>query len=231
MFEWLTRLVSARKQVRRLKKFERAQAWSGGKSITEAFEGIYRDGKWGQGPSGEKFWSGNGSKSDFSVQYEDFVVKFLAQHPSLESVVDIGCGDFQVSQRLLKKLKRTITYTGCDVVAPLIVHNRQAYGASGVVFVQLNAVEQDPPQGDVVIIRQVLQHLSNAQISAILDRVKRLFKVAIITESQPKSPKQPNLDIKHGIATRIALGSGVCIEEPPFNLQVSEVLDVDHTVD
>ena len=217
-------------RVRWLEKFERAQAWSGGKSVADAFEGIYRDGKWGQGPDGEAYWSGNGSQPDFSAQYEAFVADFFERNPSLSSIVDIGCGDFQVSGRLLSRLGEAITYTGCDVVAPLIAHHQETYGTPRVRFVQLNAVEEDPPAGDVVIIRQVLPHLSNAQAVAILERVRRLFKVVIVTESLPKPLKEANLDIVHGIATRIALGSGIYVDLPPFNLDVSEVLDVDHTV-
>ena len=35
----------------------------------------------------------------------------------------------------------------------------------------------------------------------------------------------PNLDIAHGIAVRLPLGSGVYIDAPPFSLTVTETVD------
>jgi hypothetical protein len=94
-----------------------------------------------------------------------------------------------------------------------------------VSFVTCNAAESDPPGADLVTIRQVLQHLSNADIARILERIRRLYRAAIITESLPTRPLAPNLDIRHGIAVRIPLGSGVYVDEPPFSLTVSQASD------
>lgn len=231
MLSWLTALKAKRKQQRRLAKFEAAQAWSRERSVQQAFEAIYAENKWGEAKDGAQFSSGNGSRPEFSAPYEDFVVAFLRKHPELTRLVDIGCGDFQVSGRILARLGANVSYTGCDIVRPLIAHHQEKHARHGVAFRVLNAVEEDPPAGDVVFIRQILQHLSNVQVAAILERAKRLFKVAIITESVPVALKTPNRDIVHGIATRIALGSGVMIDRPPYNLKVAESLEVRHSGD
>ena len=217
------------KQRRRLKKFASAQAWSDGRDLRETFEGIYSEAKWGAARDGSPFWSGNGSRPEFSAPYEDFVVGFLEQHPDIESVVDLGCGDFQVSRRILERLERTVFYTGCDIVRPLIHHHAERYGGPDTSFRIVNAVEEDPPAGDLVIIRQVLQHLSNEQARRVLERARRLFDVAIISESLPTRCRAPNLDIRHGIATRIALGSGIYVDEPPFSLPVAASIEVPHS--
>lgn len=223
-------LASWRKRRSRLRKFEEAQAWSKGRSLQEAFEGIYAEGKWGRAPDGvaQRFWSGNGSKPEYSLPYERFVADFLDRHSEIKTVVDIGCGDFQVSGRMLARLGRRIDYTGCDIVRPLIDHHTQAHAGPDRRFQVVNAVEEDPPRGDLVIIRQILQHLSNAQIARVLERARRLYGAAIITESLPVPAGAPNLDIVHGIATRIALGSGVWIEKPPFDLQIAENFEIAH---
>lgn len=231
MLSWLNDVMARRKRERRLAKFERAQAWSRQRTIQQAFEDIYAENKWGAARDGAQFSSGNGSRPEFSAPYEDFVVAFLDRHPELTRLVDIGCGDFQVSGRILARLGGRVTYTGCDIVRPLIQHHQQMHARDGVAFRVLNAVEEDPPAGDVVFIRQILQHLSNAQVAAILGRAKRLFKVAVITESEPVAMTAPNLDIVHGIATRIALGSGVLVDRPPYNLAVTESFEVRHSGD
>lgn len=220
-----------RKQRRRLEKFKAAQDWSRGLGLQETFEAIYRDGKWGRAPEGEaSFWSGNGSKPEYSEAYENFVVSFLERHPDITSLVDIGCGDFRVSSRILGRVGRSIDYTGCDIVRPLIAHHTDQHAAHNRRFMVLNAVEEDPLVGDVVTIRQILQHLSNAQITQVLERARRLYRAAIITESLPVACETPNRDIEHGIATRVALGSGVFIDQPPFDLTVSESFEISHSV-
>lgn len=231
MLSWLTALKAKRKEKRRLAKFETAQAWSRQRSVQEAFEDIYAGNKWGAAKDGSRFSSGNGSRPEFSAPYEEFVAGFLDRHPQLTRIVDIGCGDFQVSGRILARLTRPFAYTGCDIVRPLIAHHQEHHARPGVEFRVLNAVEEDPPSGDVVFIRQILQHLSNAQVAAILERARRLFKVAIITESEPVAMRAPNLDIVHGIATRIALGSGVVIDAPPYDLKPKESFEVRHSPD
>jgi hypothetical protein len=76
-----------------------------------------------------------------------------------------------------------------------------------------------------VFVRQVLQHLSNADITAVLERLQRCYKAAIITEAQPTQLTTPNVDIVSGNETRLPLGSGVYIDHPPHNLSVAEHLD------
>jgi len=228
MLQWWRAYKAKRKEQRRLQKFARAQAWSDGLGLQDTFERIYTENKWGAAEDGAQFCSGNGSKPGVSAEYEDFLVGFLSEHPEISSIVDIGCGDFQVSNRILSRLDRDIDYTGCDIVAPLIAAHQATHGTENRRFLHLNAVEQDPPATDLVTIRQILQHLSNDQAVAVLERAKRLYRCAIITESLPVPLKQPNLDIAHGIATRIALGSGIYIEEPPFSLTASEHFEVGH---
>ncbi|NJO33650.1 MAG: hypothetical protein HC869_11410 [Rhodospirillales bacterium] len=71
----------------------------------------------------------------------------------------------------------------------------------------------------------MLQHLSNADVQRVLERIKRLCRVAIIAESLPTRPVAPNIDIGHGIAVRIHVGSGVYIEQSPFSLNVVHAVD------
>lgn len=231
MLSTLRAIMSWRKQRRRLEKFKAAQDWSRGLGLQETFEAIYRDGKWGRAPEGQAaFWSGNGSKPEHSAAYEDFVVSFLQRHPDIASLVDIGCGDFRVSGRILQRVGRPIDYTGCDIVRPLIAHHNETQATSNRRFMVVNAVEEDPPRGDVVTIRQILQHLSNAQIAQVLERARRLYRAAIITESLPLSCGAPNRDIAHGIATRVALASGVFVDQAPFDLTVAENFELSHSV-
>jgi SAM-dependent methyltransferase len=222
---WIARVKAWRQARRRARKFARRQKWSEGLSVSETFEKIYAENKWGRAVNGSRFYSGNGSQPEKSRTYEDLVVDFINGNDDIRSWVDIGCGDFQVAGRILERLARPVTYVGCDVASNLVSHNSAKFGAPRVSFVTCNAAESDPPGADLVTIRQVLQHLSNADIARILERIRRLYRAAIITESLPTRPLAPNLDIRHGIAVRIPLGSGVYVDEPPFSLTVSQASD------
>jgi hypothetical protein len=71
--------------------------------------------------------------------------------------------------------------------------------------------------GDCVILRQVLQHLSNAEIQSILNKIK-FFKWLVLTEHIPIGDFVANLDIISGQGTRLKKQSGIDITKEPFNL-------------
>lgn len=67
---------------------------------------------------------------------------------------------------------------------------------------------------DLCVVRQVLQHLSNDQITRVLKRLQP-FKTAIVAEHHPARLLRPNLDKHTGADTRIEFDSGVYLEYPP----------------
>ena len=71
----------------------------------------------------------------------------------------------------------------------------------------------------------VLQHLSNSQIISILHKIKK-YKYVVITEHYPDPGVHfsPNKDKPHGPDTRIYDNSAVCLDLPPFNMQISKML-------
>jgi hypothetical protein len=88
-------------------------------------------------------------------------------------------------------------------------------------------VSRDPlPEGDIVTIREVFQHLSNDTILGALDNLRPKFKVAIITEAVPIKPAAPNLDIVSGYRTRDGRNSGVFLELAPFGLKILDRYEV-----
>lgn len=85
------------------------------------------------------------------------------------------------------------------------------------------------PDGDIVILRQVLQHLSNSEIHAILSKLDD-FKYLILTEHIPEGDFVPNVDIISGQGTRLKKQSGVDITAAPFEFKALEkrnILKVD----
>ncbi len=188
-----------------------------GKAPSEIFSTIYRKKLWG-GRLSLGACSGSGSRDPAVVEpYVEAVSKFL-RSLGQPAVVDIGCGDFHVGSQIVQCGG---PYVACDVVDFIIARNQRKYPR--VDFRVLDAVSDDLPSADVVLIRQVLQHLSNQQVAKILPKLCR-YKYAIVTEHIPGSTDFiPNLDKATGADHRVSFGSGLVLTEPPFNLKAVRI--------
>src|SRR5690606_31146172 len=136
-----------------------------GMTLEDTFTEIYRSNRWGGAP-GELF-SGRGSAHPkISEAYCGAVMEFLrALPPEQRSVVDLGCGDFRIGEQFVNLCS---AYVGIDIVDDLIDElSRRGY-PSHVTFNKLNIVTDPLPPGNICIVRQVLQHLSNAEIQQVL---------------------------------------------------------------
>ena len=129
-------------------------------------------------------------------------------------VVDIGCGDFFVGSQLINSCDR---YVACDIVASLIERNRQRYRDPRVSFEVIDAVKDQLPRGDVLIIRQVLQHLSNADIAQIVRKLADYRHVLVTEHLSNNESLIPNLDKPTGFDTRLNSSFGVVLTAEPFN--------------
>ena len=182
-----------------------------GLSIEQIFSKIYKDSSWNK--NSLNFNSGPGSHNKKLVApYVKFVNLFLLDK-KLKSIIDLGCGDFNVGKNIYKNVNK---YYAFDIVADLIKTNKKKFNDKKIIFECKNFIDETLPKADVVIIRQVLQHLDNKSIIKILDKIKP-YKYAIITEHIPKTIFTPNIDKNIGLTTRLEFNSGINIEIDPFN--------------
>jgi len=188
-----------------------------GRPVEEIFSAIYRERKWGAESDGDCS-SGTGSHVESVVlPYINAVRGFLQSLPSPPSVVDLGCGDFNVGKQLRHYCGR---YVACDVVPALIQRNKDKFASTKVDFRCIDIIDDDLPDGDIVFLRQVLQHLNNAQILSVVHKLYR-YKFLVLTEHVPTdSAFPPNRDKATGGRIRLPQGSGVVLTEPPFLLAV-----------
>jgi SAM-dependent methyltransferase len=201
-------------------RFMRAQARDSGRPLEAIFNDIYETAAWSKSDDNTKYFSGPGSTAAVTRGYEDFVIGYLNAHPNAHTIVDVGCGDFQVGRRILQRLTREVRYIGCDVASKVIAHNEAAHGGPGIEFRHLDASTAPLPEGDIVLVREVFQHLSIAAIQATLANMRRAYPAAIITEAVWKHPKAINVDLISGSHSRDVMQSGNYLELPPFNLKI-----------
>ena len=191
-------------------------------NVAEVFSEIYARGEWGEESKAEGFDSGSGSGAAYTNRYCELITDFMSEN-HIQTVVDIGCGDFRVGQQIAHP---GISYTGVDLVTALITHNQKTFGCNHIGFQLGDLTNGVLPDGELCLIRQVLQHLSNQEIITAIKRCEK-YRYVIITEHIPTSGKvKPNLDKPHGPDIRLYWNSGVFLEEPPFSLRTTMLLDV-----
>lgn len=192
------------------------------KTLQEVFEDIYSEGMWGRDEEGGSFNSGSGSSGEAASPYVDVVSHYVRQN-SVHTIVDLGCGDFRVGKAIA--VATGTHYTGVDITRSLIAHLNATEASSGIEFQCLNIVDDALPKGDLYLIRQVLQHLSNQQIAAILGKLQG--NEVIVTEHIPiGTGVKWNKDKVAGPDIRLYRNSGVFLEYPPFSLTLETLLEV-----
>jgi len=185
----------------------------------ETFSRIYDDGIWNQNkPDVPK--SGPGSSLANSKAFCAFLDSFCKER-SITSIVDIGCGDLTWMPNT--EAFRTCKYTGIDIVPSLIEAHKARYPSQ--TFLNLDAVTEEVPSGDLVIIRNVLFHLSLDHIQTVLQNIRNKFKYSILTSCN-NTVNDDRLDQwhYHQINLTIApfhLTRSICsLDEPVFNRRV-----------
>lgn len=187
--------------------------------IQEVFTQVYKQNIWG-GTTGEYF-SGPGSIDPTIPEYVRTIKNFIRKN-GVTKVIDLGCGDFRVGSKLQML---NIKYVGVDIVQDLVKHNQKVFGNAYVSFICMDITEDNLPDADLCLIREVLQHLSNKEITKVLKNVSK-YKYVIVTEHQLLSRIHvvPNKDKPHGPDIRLFENSGVYLECPPFNITIAKVL-------
>ena len=183
----------------------------------DVMEQIYDQSLWG----GKEFdfYSGIGSHDPMIVNiYVKTVTNFLKSHDHKMTICDIGCGDFNIGQHIFKYSKK---YFAIDIVEELIERNKIKFKTKNLEFLCLDIANEVLPKADVIIIRQVLQHLSNNEIQQILNRLKTC-KYIILTEHLPVGDFIPNTNKIASQGIRLKQQSGVDILSAPFNFKVKQ---------
>lgn len=170
-----------------------------------------------------EFDSGTGTSDRVAVgRYVEAVGRIVAGRPGEPlRVVDLGCGDFRVGRQIAPLVGH---YTGVDVVQALVARNRAAFSSATVTFEALDIITDRLPEADICLVRQVLQHLSNSQITAILRKLSA-YPLVVITEHQPAdgSLDVANIDKAQGADTRLHRNSGVYLDRAPFDVPAAQL--------
>lgn len=152
--------------------------------MESVFTNIYETSIWGDNKNQEyKGSSGDGSDIDYNkYTYVPFLKNFI-QEKNIESIVDLGCGDFRCGPLIFDDLN--ISYTGYDAYNKVIEHNSLAHSKNKYKFIHLDFCnkKEDIVSGDLCILKDVIQHWSLKDIYPFLDYLTetKKFKYILIT--------------------------------------------------
>lgn len=180
----------------------------------DTMEQVYEMNLWGNNNS--NFYSGEGSHNPEIINpYIEVVLSFLTSFKKPLTVLDLGCGDFNIGKNFVKHTKKHIAV---DIVNDLINHNKERFKENNLEFHCLDIAVDKLPDADCVILRQVLQCLSNKEVQNIVNKLHN-YKYVILTEHLPNGDFSPNKDIISGQGIRLKKKSGINLIAPPFHLK------------
>jgi hypothetical protein len=164
----------------------------------EYFEGMYRQNVWGDHESR----SGSGSNLAVTETLRRELPGFLARL-EVRSLLDLPCGDWVWMQRAdLSGLDR---YVGGDVVPDLIEGLRQKHGGPGREFLVLDALSDDLPRVDAVMVRDLFGHLDHAQVRKLVRNAKRSGSTWLLGTNYPELTENEDVSMGHWRPQNFAL--------------------------
>lgn len=137
------------------------------RDIGAIFNNIYSNSLWG-------FKSGNGSDPENAKEWISNVNFFIKEN-NIKSILDLGCGDWRISSQLNLK---NINYIGIDASSN-IIEEIKVNETENIKFICGDIEKIDYPNVDLILIKDVLQHLPNISIQNIVNKAIKSAKYVI----------------------------------------------------
>lgn len=163
------------------------------------FTAIYENRMWGDNCHSEyRGSSGGGSDIEYNQKhYVPFLKGFIQEH-GIRTVVDLGCGDFRCGPLIYGDLQ--IQYVGYDTYRPMVEHHQRQsklLPPSKYTFHALDFYKEKEKLvgADLCIMKDVLQHWSQAHIRTFLDDViqRKLYNWILICNCSAQRSDQDDI--------------------------------------
>lgn len=173
--------------------------------LSGTFNRIYAEGTWGRDVAGGGT-SGTGSTLAITQEYRAYIEDFIKTH-GVTSVVDAGSGDWGFSSAI--DWGRA-SYLGVDIASDVVATVRSKHETDRIRF-QVGDITDELPTADLLISKDVLQHLSNDLVRKFVRNNLRpgKYKWVILTNDRGSG----NPDVASGGHRAIDLAA------PPFDVR------------
>lgn len=170
------------------------------------------------------FWnggSGPGSDPSNAGRYIALLQEYF-NDPRFNTIVDLGCGDWQIMRNISIPINKS--YLGFDVVPSIVEANRAEFTTDNVHFYHTKSLREFVDlnvSGDLLVIKDVMQHWPHDEIQYFLENVLPRFKYALITNQYDTTK------LHHNKAVVLGPEHSLGLIDPPYNLQAALVLEYD----
>jgi len=131
-----------------------------------------------------------GSTKKMSQTYIDFVNNIILTQ-NIKTIIDIGCGDGLMLSHL--DIPETTNLTGIDISSRAIEIIKNSFkDRKNFSFINIDAKEYTEYSADLVLIKDVFQHLPFIDIEKIIRAVEKKAKYIIIVNDTPTEYKDIN---------------------------------------
>ena len=180
-------------------------------NLKEIFTGVYDENSW----ASKESRSGSGSEVRNTYTVIDELEKVFERF-GIWSMLDIPCGDMN----WMRHVDLTgIDYTGADIVDEIIFKNSERF--ESLNFKVMDITKDRLPKVDLILARDILGHLSNANVHLAIENIVKSKSKYLLTTSFTKW--HFNSDIQDGGWRPINLMI------PPFNLKPIYLINEDCT--
>lgn len=135
--------------------------------------------------------SGPGSSLDETAAVREELPRIVAEY-GIQSMLDIPCGDFF----WMREIGLEVDYIGGDVVKGIVDANNRRYGSSQRRFARLDLRADPLPRTDLVLCRDILDHLSFSDVHGSIDNVALSGATYLLATTYPD--RDGNEDIRSG---------------------------------
>jgi hypothetical protein len=163
----------------------------------EIFTYIYKNKLWGDASNAMLVGSsGPGSSVEATNDtYTPFVRNFIESN-QIKSVVDLGCGDWQSSYNIYKDMD--IQYHGYDAYENVILNNQTMFPQFSFTFMDVVKDIDKIQSADLIIVKDVFQHLNYESVFFILDHIIKYKKAKYILTTNDSTTNDTYTDIDNG---------------------------------
>lgn len=181
----------------------------------QIFNDIYKNQSWG-------FDSGPGSDPENAKEWINLVNSFIIKN-NIKSILDLGCGDWRLGKELNLD---SVDYVGVDV-SSIIIEKIKHNEKENIKFINHDIESFDFLDVDLILIKDVLQHLKLESVKNIVDKIVAHGKYALICNDFNKDnaySDKSNYQINSGDYVYLDLTAD------PFNYNLTPVLDFESFV-
>lgn len=120
------------------------------------------------------------------------ILPTLIERYGIRSLLDIPCGDCHWISSIDFGSR---TYIGADIVGELVHKNRATFGSGGPdrTFMHLDIVRDPLPSAELVMCRDCMIHLSNADVLTALRNVRRSGARYLLATTYTARPTNPDI--------------------------------------